>query len=78
MRYDTEKWQAKRWETERRYYVAELRQDLFGGWCIERHWGARYSRQGNSLTISANDYVHALELLEEVAKRRQLRGYAHA
>lgn len=77
MRYEPHQWITKRWETDRRYYVAELGQDLFGGWLIKRSWGGRHTHRGSSMTIHAHDYAHALHLLDEVAKRRKARGYTH-
>lgn len=75
MRYQPHRWVTKRWETDCRYYVAELEQDFFGELQVKRSWGGRHSRRGNSMTIHADNYTHALHLLDEVAKRRKSRGY---
>lgn len=71
----TEKWITRRWTTDQRYYVVEIQQDLFGIWLVKRSWGGIGSRRGNSLTIPADSYEHALLLLAEVKKRRRTRGY---
>lgn len=39
MRYDRAHWQAQRWEKSHRYYLAEVRQDIFGAWQLVRAWG---------------------------------------
>ena len=75
MHYELNRWIRKRWETEHRYYVAELCQDMFGCWLIRRSLGGKLNHRGSSLTTQAQDYEHAHRLLEEVAKRRKTRGY---
>lgn len=77
MQYDTNNWRMERWETDRRFYVAEVRQDLFGNWILIRSWGSLRTQRGNSMTVMAQDYCQARQLLEEVAKRRKARGYHH-
>ena len=75
MPYHTDQWITKRWETDRRYYMAEICQDLFGEWLVKRSWGGQQSLRGNNLTTHAEDYTHALAMLDDVAKRRRARGY---
>lgn len=72
---DFSRWLTQCWRTERRYYQAELMQDLFGTWLVKRSWGGLGSRARQSKTMPAADYDHALTLLEDVGKRRQQRGY---
>lgn len=72
---DFGRWQTHYWRTERRYYQADIMQDLFGVWLVKRSWGGLGSRARQSMTIPAADYEHALTLLKEVAKRRHQRGY---
>lgn len=75
MPHQPERWITQRWQTARRYYVVEVTQDLFGNWLVKRSWGGLGSHRSNSVTMPANDYKQALKLLEDVAKRRQQRGY---
>lgn len=75
MHYDTDNWRMERWETDRRFYVAEVRQDLFGNWIVMRRWGSLRTQRGNSMTVTAQDYGQARLLLEDVARRRKARGY---
>jgi len=72
---DFSRWQRAYWITDRRYYVAEVKQDLFGAWVLERTWGSRFSQRGNCSTILAENYEDALARLAEVEKRRKARGY---
>ncbi len=77
MEFDHDRWCRHRWETDSRYYVAEVTQDLFGTWVVKRSWGSRTTKRGNSLTSEAESYEHALRLLDQIAKRRVHRGYRH-
>ncbi|MEZ4682107.1 MAG: hypothetical protein R2932_48665 [Caldilineaceae bacterium] len=72
---DFSRWQCACWVTDRRYYVAEVKQDIFGAWVLERTWGSRFSQRGNHSTVLAQNYDHALVLMGEVAKRRIARKY---
>ena len=74
-RADFECWISESWQTEQRYYQADIMQDLFGTWLLKRSWGSLHSRLGNSKTLAAKDYAHALTVLEEIAKQRHKRGY---
>lgn len=72
---EVDRWITKRWQTHRRYYVVEVTQNLWGNWLVRRSWGGLGNHRGNSMTTLAADYEQALQLLEEVTKRRQQRGY---
>lgn len=75
MQLQPECWLSKRWQTDRRYYVVEVGQDLWGNWLVKRNWGGLRSRRGNSITMPADNYEHALELLAAIEKRRLSRHY---
>ena len=65
----------RRWETQTKYYEANLCQDLFGEWILMKYWGNKTSKLGGSqstLVASLND---GLTLMETVKKRRNARGY---
>ena len=68
-------WQILRWRKGSRYYVAEVRQDLFGAWELARRWGRCGSRLGGERHDLAANPAKALAQLAAVAKRRQQRGY---
>ena len=75
MDIDAQDWITTHWRKGDRYYVAELMQDLFGSWIVKRSWGSIHTHRGRSITLCANDYEHALKLLQNVEKRRKARGY---
>lgn len=68
---------TKFWRKGNRFYVVEVLQDLFGNWAVKRMWGSISTNRGNTKTIEAANYEHALKLLDEVEKRRKTRGYTH-
>ena len=73
--YAPERWQRRRWETDSRFYVAEITQDLWGRWLLYRRWGSRKTARGNHQTLPAASYEDALALIEATAKRREQRDY---
>ena len=73
--YQIDQWMTLRWHTDRRYYVVEVMQDLFGVWMVKRSWGSLSSRAGNSKHMPAGSYEDALAQLETVSKTRLRRGY---
>lgn len=73
--YEPHGWLRLQWQTDSRYYIAEITQDLWGDWRVTRRWGGRSSKRGNSMTVPAASYADALEQMERIGKRRQQRGY---
>ncbi len=73
--YSPNRWQRYYWQTESRYYIAEVTQDLFGQWLLARRWGSRTSACGNEQRLPVASYEEALHLLKATSKRRQARGY---
>jgi hypothetical protein len=73
--YELARWRRRRWETDRRYYVAEVRQDLWGRWLLYRRWGSRTTARGNHQTLPADSYEEALALLAAPLGRGRQRGY---
>lgn len=67
---------TKSWRKGNRYYVVEITQDLFGNWTVIRKWGSIQTNYGNTMTLDAENYQHALQLLRDVEKRRKTRGYS--
>jgi len=64
-----------RLHTSTRYYLCCVQQDLFGTWEVWRAWGGRGVGLGNSMRDLAVDEVAARELLEDVLRTREARGY---
>ena len=52
-----------------------MKQDIFGQWILVKRWGSQFSRRGNSQTIVVRDRQRAVQLLDEVARRRVQRHY---
>ena len=68
-------WLTYEWESDTRYYRAQLQQDLFGHWCIVCSWGGLHNRFGNSKTYYVEDMADADRKLQQIAKRRISHGY---
>jgi len=64
-----------RWETDTRYYVCHLQQDLLGDWVLFQCWGSRFNNLGNHTTKLAGSYEKAKTMLTQVNKLRLKRGY---
>lgn len=70
-----ERWLTASWQTDRRYYQAEITQDLFGTWLLKRSWGGLSNKRGNSKTYPFTEYDDAMKHFEFVMRRREKRGY---
>lgn len=73
--YEFNHWRIYEWESETRYYRAEVKQTLFGDWCVFCAWGGRTNRLGNCKTVYVENPYEAEKIVGELAKRRQRRGY---
>lgn len=78
MHYQFDKWQRRSWHTDKRYYIAEIEQDLFGTWICRRTYGGIGSNRGRIMINAAPDYQSAVGLMQGIEKRRQQRGYIAA
>ena len=74
--YSPDRWQRRYWQTDNRYYMAEVTQDLFGQWQLHRSWGSRTSARGGEQHLNAASYEEVMRLLQVTAKRRKTRGYS--
>ncbi len=73
--YALDQWRTHRWETDSRYYVARIFQDMFGTWLVDRIWGGRHNHISNSMSVVTASYEEAVTLLNAIHKRRVQRGY---
>ena len=64
-----------RLETDKRYYLIELTQDLFDYWCVICTWGSKFSKAGNRKTYIADDEKSAQELIQQILKIREKHHY---
>ena len=76
MEYQYDQWIKQKWTTETRYYIVEVRQDMFGTWLVESTWGSRSTKLGNNKQWHVDTHEKALSILESIKKRRIVRGYA--
>lgn len=73
--YRPQLWQQVTWLSDKRYYFAELKQDLFGQWMIRRQWSGRYQKGGQTREARYAHYEDALAALIEIDERRLKHGY---
>lgn len=66
---------VRRWQSETRYYTAEVVQDLFGEWALLCSWGGLGGRRGSYRFSYMPSYQAAVAAIERLDKRRQQRGY---
>lgn len=62
-----------RWESEYRWYEAELMSDLFGDWLIVRRWGGLYSDRHGEKTVVVPDLLSGVALLFAIDRERKAR-----
>ncbi len=60
----------------RRYYIAVVTDDLFGGWNLQRFWGGCDSRRGGQLSQHLDDPEAIEAEMRRIANRRRQRDYA--
>ena len=72
---DLNKWQKHYWVTETRFYQAELKQDIFQNWIVERYWSGLDKRGGRLLVHVTDSYQEASKIIQDIKKRRIARGY---
>jgi len=58
-----------------RHYTAHVTQDMFGDWTLRKVWGGIGSRRGGMSHTGLGSYEEGVDQLQEIAKRRALRGY---
>lgn len=74
-------WWTRRWEKvdpacgQRRFYTAELRQDLWGDWLFIKAWGRIGQKPSRVVIVSVSNPGEALDLVDDVAKVRRQRHY---
>ena len=76
MKYQLEKWKYSSWQKETRFYLLELRQDIFGNWIIKRTWGSVVKLDyGRSNSTLCPDYQTGVLWYKKQLSRRRKRGY---
>ncbi len=64
-----------RWESDTRYYIAFVHQDLFGDLVLSRYWGAKETRQGGERHERLTRLEDIEVRLQEILRIRERRGY---
>ncbi len=67
----------QRWHRGNRYCMAEVMPDLFSAGLFKRSWGRINTHRGRNVTLTTDEYAHALNLLCATEKRRKQRGYTN-
>jgi len=58
-----------------RFYSMALERDLFGSWCLIRHWG-RIGSKGRLRTDVHASPANVLDALSVLARQKRQRGYS--
>lgn len=72
------KWSTMRgWvnREKRRYYRAQLLNDLLGDWVVISRWGSLDSDRGGSMMALVDSEAEGERKIDEIDKRRRQRGY---
>lgn len=79
--YAVSAWWTRRWEKvdpesgQRRFYIAELRQDLWGDWLLVKAWGRIGQKPSRVVIVPVNTPEEALELAEHIENTRKKHQY---
>ncbi|WP_050453517.1 hypothetical protein [Candidatus Burkholderia verschuerenii] len=63
-----------RWETNTRWYEAEIFCDLFGSWTVVRAWGGKGSRRHGGMIDVVQDEAAAVARIEVLSKEHSRRN----
>lgn len=74
--YQVGKWCAWRWQSDARFYTAEIIQDFFENWIVRCGWGGIHNKKGNSSEKALSSYEEALNHIKKIHQHRQRRGYS--
>ncbi len=69
------KWKRYEFESENRYYVIILQQNLFHGWSIIKYYGGKFNKLGNMKIEICDSYKDAENKIEKLQKKRKSRKY---
>ncbi|NEP10259.1 MAG: WGR domain-containing protein [Symploca sp. SIO2C1] len=73
--YQVEQWKSARWQRDDRFYLCEVKEDLWSNWLVMRQWGGVSSGRWGAKETVCNSFAEAEALFDAVAKRREKRGY---
>jgi len=75
LQYKINAWTRKIWLSDTLYYHAEIKQDLFGSWILERHWCGRWQKSGRVVIDLLDSFDDGLLKLQEIHQKRIAHGY---
>lgn len=61
--------------SDTRVYSAVLDQDLLGDWTVAQSWAGKESRRGGGKVTHVANFDEGLQLLRQIAMRRERHGY---
>ena len=68
-------WRRYNFESEDRYYILILQQDLFHEWSITKAYGGKNNKLGNCIIQSCDSYEDAAKRVDVIKKRRKSHKY---
>jgi hypothetical protein len=75
MHYNLDLWRLKIWQTDTRYYRAEIKQDIFGQWVLECQWSGLNQKGGRHVVTPLTSIEAGLSALRAIEKKRNAHGY---
>ena len=75
MHYNLDLWRLKIWQTNTRYYRAEIKQDIFGQWLLECQWSGRWQKGGRHVMTPLACIEDGVQALKAIEKKRHAHGY---
>ena len=64
-----------RWESDKRYYIVWVHQDLFDTWLVSSYWGGLGTRLGGEKHKPIATATEAVKRLTSITKLREKHGY---
>lgn len=69
------KWKRYEFESENRYYVIILQQNIFHEWSIIKYYGGKFNKLGNMKIEICDSYEDAQNKIEKLQNKRKSRKY---
>ena len=69
------KWKKYTFETNHKYYMVILQQNLFHEWSVTNIFGSKKDKQGKMIVTYCDSYKDALEKIAAIKKVRKARKY---
>ena len=63
------------WRKGAKYYNIHIQPNLFGEICVIKSWGVVGNKRAGFKVVSCEDELEVSKVIEDIAKRRKIRGY---